>query len=116
MQGLGLLRQLTSEQYQFFGRALEHNMSRAKPGESDVFAQRLFVLRHLTHPSGGHAPTQEHTHTDSSQEGFQGHEMMHANVYAPPVRRSVCANASLQRSVSVILQALQMPPVLSAVS
>lgn len=50
MQGLGLMRRLTPEQYQYYGESLEAVMTNASEQDVDVFAQRMYVLHHLVAP------------------------------------------------------------------
>lgn len=82
MQGLGLMRKLTHEQYKFFGQSLENNISRVKEEDNDVFAQRIFVLRRLTAPDATPATSQS-AYADLS--GFKGDDLLVSNQYVVSV-------------------------------
>lgn len=91
---------LSQEQFKFFGQALEHNMARAKKGDGDVFAQRLFVLRHLT------APGETLVHPENPYGG-EGHDLMKGNEYVlPHVRYLILTNTRWSQSSLLFPQAL----------
>jgi hypothetical protein len=72
------MRKLTREQYMFFGQSLEHNIHHAAERDADVFAQRLFVLRHLAVPDNISQLSSE----SLQQLRFQGAALLTPNEYA----------------------------------
>eukprot|EP00892_Ulva_mutabilis_P001551 jgi/Ulvmu1/11397/UM075_0059.1 len=52
LNGLGLMGRLSHAQYERFGSALRAGLDTASDAEQQVFAQRLYVLRHLAHDTG----------------------------------------------------------------
>lgn len=55
MQGLGLMGRLSHKQFELFGTALRENLNDASEAEQQVFAQRIYVLKHLAHGPGAAA-------------------------------------------------------------
>lgn len=89
MQGLGLMRRLTLEQYNFFGESLEKNMGRASPQDADVCAQRIFVLRHLIPPVDTPSSSES---KEVPEDGMHVDETQLSNEYVFSRRSVLCSN------------------------
>lgn len=76
MQGLGLMGRLTETQFEVFATALKDNLDATSEAEQQVFAQRVYVLKHLAQGRGARPPSPQPNASaptaDASPEGSSG--------------------------------------------